>query len=85
VLGALPPLPAAQPQKADGEARQHANWFLPALIWLRMVRRTARSMVRPLGMERRVARGVVEFWCWRGGCWSELQMVDRADKISRAR
>jgi hypothetical protein len=32
VLGALPPLPAAQPQKADGEARQHANWFLPALI-----------------------------------------------------
>ncbi len=32
VLGALPPLPAAQPQMADGEARQHANWFLPVLI-----------------------------------------------------
>jgi hypothetical protein len=24
-------------------------------------------------------------WCWRGGCWSELQMVDRANKITRAR
>jgi hypothetical protein len=32
VLGALAPLPAAQPQKADGGARQHINWFLPALI-----------------------------------------------------
>ncbi len=32
VLGALAPLPAAQPQKADGGARQHTNWFLPALI-----------------------------------------------------
>jgi hypothetical protein len=28
----------------------------------RMARQDARSMVRPLGMERRVARGVVEFW-----------------------
>jgi hypothetical protein len=27
VLGALAPLPAAQPQKADGGARQHTNWF----------------------------------------------------------
>jgi hypothetical protein len=28
----------------------------------RMARQNARSSVRPLGMERRVARGVVEFW-----------------------
>jgi hypothetical protein len=28
----------------------------------RMARQDARSMVRPLGMERRVERGVVEFW-----------------------
>jgi hypothetical protein len=28
----------------------------------RMARQNARSMVRPLGMERCLARGVVEFW-----------------------
>jgi hypothetical protein len=28
----------------------------------RMARQNARSMVRPLGMEQHVARGVVEFW-----------------------
>ncbi len=51
----------------------------------RMARQNARSMVRPLGMERRVAHGVVEFWLDKAWWMLELQMVDRADNISRAR
>jgi hypothetical protein len=43
----------------------------------RMVRQNAHSMERPLEMERRVA--LLSFG------WCKLQMVDRADNISRTR
>jgi hypothetical protein len=59
-------------------------------------RQNAHSMERPLEMERRVARGVVEFglvlawWMLElatdgGPSGQKLQMVDRADNISRTR
>jgi hypothetical protein len=50
----------------------------------RMARQNARSMERPLEMERRVALLSIG-WCWRGGYGSELQMVDRAASGADAR
>ena len=59
----------------------------------RMARQDARSMVRPLGMERRVARGVVEFWLvlawWMleratdGGPSGHITSADRLEKRQR--
>jgi hypothetical protein len=51
---------AGAPPRGGAAQRQTAQQQLVRVE--RMARQNACSMVRPLGMERRVARGVVEFW-----------------------
>jgi hypothetical protein len=58
----------------------------------RMVRQNAHSMERPLEMERRVARGVVEFWLDKAWWMLELatdggpsgQYITNADRLEKS-